>query len=394
MPKPLIDHLISQRARQVGATLALPTAARPPGLITLSDGTPDFPTPPHIVAAGRQALADGRTTYTAWAGILPLREAIAEKLHRENGIKVDPATEIVVTAGAQAGLMATILALFDPGDELIVPVPFYEEYLRNLIFAGATLVPVITHPTDAFEVDPEAVARAITPRTKAILLVSPSNPTANVLGLETLQRLAEIAIRHDLLVIADELYERFVYAGFRHHSIAALPGMRERTVVINGFSKSYSMTGWRVGYVAARREVIDALIPITHGMTICAPAVSQWAALAACTGPHDWFPAVLAEYDRRRHLWMAALDAMGLGYGYPRGAYYILFDIRSTGLTSQEFIDRMRTEANVGFGGGSSADSLNEGFVRGTLSMPIAQIEAGLARMAPVVARLQAQSGG
>jgi aminotransferase len=163
--------------------------------------------------------------------------------------------------------------------------------------------------------------------------------------------------------------------------------MWERTAIINGFSKSYSMTGWRVGYVAARREIIDAMIPITHGMTICAPAVSQWAALAAYAGPHDWFPAVLAEYDRRRHLWMRGLEAMGLPYGYPRGAYYILFDVRPTGLTSQQFVDLLRDEAGVSFGGGSSATSPNAGFVRGSLAIPSARIEEGLARMGPVVER-------
>ncbi len=390
MPHKLSDRLISQRARQVGATLSLQSPFRAPGSIIMSDGTPDFPTPPHIVAAGQRALAEGHTTYTAWTGLPQLREAIAEKLRRENGIAVDPANEIVVTAGAQAGLLAIILALFDPGDELIVPVPFYEEYLRNLMLAGARLTPVMTDRAHAFEVDPDAIEQAITPATKGILLVSPSNPTAAVFGLQTLQRIAEIAIRHDLLVISDELYERFVYEDFRHVSIASLPGMWERTVVINGFSKSYSMTGWRVGYVAARTEVIQAMVPITHGMTICAPAVSQWAALAACKGPHDWFPEVIAEYDRRRRLWMSGLDAMGLPYGYPRGAYYILFDIRSTGLASQQFADVLRSEAGVGFGSGGTADSLNEGFVRGTLSMPFDQIEQGLDRMLPVVKRLHA----
>lgn len=391
MSQKLMDRLTSQRAREVGATLSLQTSIPTAGLITMSGGTPDFPTPPHVVEAGQRALADGHTTYTAWAGLPPLREAIAEKLQRDNGIKADPAHEIVVTAGSQAGLMSLILATFDPGDELIVPVPFYEEYARNLMLAGAKLVPVVTRMEDAFEVDPDALEQAITPRTKGILLISPSNPTATVLGKEALLRIAEIATRHDLLVISDELYERFVYDDFQHHSIAALPGMWERTVVINGFSKCYSMTGWRVGYVAARREVINAMIPITHGMTICAPSVSQWAALAALTGPHDWFDGVLTEYDRRRRRWMAGLDAMGLGYGLPRGAYYITIDARPTGLTAKQLSGVLREEAGVLLSGGGS-DPHNEYFMRGSLTVSYDKLEEGLAHMAPVVERLRAEA--
>ncbi len=176
----------------------------------MSDGTPDFPTPPHIVAAGQKALAEGHTTYTAWTGLPQLPEAIADKLLRENHIAVDPASEIVVTAEAQAGLLAIILALFDPGDELIVPVPFYEECLRNLMLAGARLTPVMTDRAHAFKLDPGAIEQAITPSTKGILPVSPSNPTAAVFGMQPLQRIAEIAIRNDIVVISDELYKRFV----------------------------------------------------------------------------------------------------------------------------------------------------------------------------------------
>jgi aminotransferase len=392
MSPKLIDRLTSERARQVGATLSLQTSIPTPGLITLSGGTPDFPTPPHIVEAGQRALADGHTTYTAWAGLPILREAIAEKLQRDNGIHADPGHEILVTAGSQAGLMSLILATFDPGDELIVPMPFYEEYARNLMLAGAKLVPVATRMEDAFEVDPAAIEQAITPRTKGILLISPSNPTATVLGKETLLRIADLATRHDLLVISDELYERFVYDDFQHHSIAALPGMWERTVVINGFSKCYSMTGWRVGYVAARREVIEAMIPITHGMTICAPSVSQWAALAAYTGPQEWFGDVLAEYDRRRQCWMTSLDAMGLGYGHPRGAYYITVDVRPTGLTARQFSALVRTEAGVMISGGGS-DPHNEYYVRGSLTTSFDKLEEALARMGPVVERLRSEAG-
>ncbi len=382
----LMARLSSERARQVSATLAKQTSISAPGMINLASGTPDFPTPPHVVEAGQRALAEGKTVYTAWAGLPPLREAIAEQLRREKGLTVDPAHEIIVTAGSQAAMLTVTLALLDPGDEVLVPTPFYDEYRRDIMLAGATMIPVPTRLEDNFEVNPDDLERAVTPRTKAMILISPSNPTGAVMERATLERIAAIAQRHDLLVIWDELYERFVYDGFEHVSLAALPGMWERTVLINGFSKCYGMTGWRIGYVAARREITDALLPLSHGMTICAPSVSQYAALAAVTGPHDWFDEILAEYDRRRRLWIQALDSMGLPYGRPRGAYYIMPSISSTGLTSQQFAKALREEGNVMIGGaGGATDPFNEGFVRCSLAVPYAQLEQGLERMAAVV---------
>lgn len=379
-------RIASARARQVGATLARQTSVSAPGLINLASGTPDFPTPPHVVEAGQRALAEGKTVYTAWAGLPPLREAIAEQLGREKGLRVDPANEIIVTAGSQAAMLTVALSLLDPGDEVLVPTPFYDEYRRDIMLAGASMVAVPTHLAANFEVDPDELERAITPRTKAMILISPSNPTGGVIERATLEQIAAIAQRHDLLVIWDELYERFVYDGFAHVSLATLPGMWERTVVINGFSKCYGMTGWRIGYVAARREICDALLPIAHGMTICAPSMSQYAALAAVTGPQDWFAEVLAEYDRRRRLWMQALDAMGLPYGRPRGAYYLMPNISGTGLSSQQFATALREEANVMIGGaGGATDPFNEGFVRCSLAVPYAQLEQGLEQMAAVV---------
>ena len=387
----LINRLASQRAREVSATLARQTSISAPGMINLASGTPDFATPPHVVEAGQRAIAEGKTVYTAWAGLPALREAIAEQLRREKGLSVDPANEIIVTAGSQAAMLTVTLALLDPGDEVLVPTPFYDEYRRDIMLAGATMVPVPTRLEDNFEVDPDALERAVTPRTKAMILISPSNPTGAVIERATLERIAALAQRHDLLVIWDELYERFVYDGFQHVSLAALPGMWERTVVINGFSKCYGMTGWRIGYVAAGRAISDALLPIAHGMTICAPSMAQYAALAAITGPSDWFDEILAEYDRRRRLWIQALDAMGLPYGRPRGAYYIMPHIGSTGLSSQQFAKALREEANVMIGGaGGATDPFNEGFVRCSLAVPYAQLEQGLERMAAVVKKYKA----
>lgn len=386
----IAKQAISQRAQKVGATFPWQLSVPTPGMLTLSGGTPDFPTPPHIIEAGAEALRNGATTYTPWRGIQPLREAIAEKLLRDNQIKVDPEQELLVTAGSQAAMLAVILSLVNPGDEVIVPIPYYDEYRRDIHLAGGEVVPVATRVENNFEVDPADIEAAITERTKLIILITPSNPTGSVLGRAALDRIADIAKRHDLVVISDELYERFLYDDHTHFSISTLPDMWERTVVINGFSKCYSITGWRVGYVAANVDFIEGLLPIAHGMTICAPAVSQWAAVAALQGPHDWFEDVLVEYGIRRKLWMDGLDAMGLGYGTPKGAYYIMFDVRSTGLTSQEFAIVMRDEAKVLVGGGGGAtDPLNEGFARGSFAVKTADIQQGLERMAPVVAKYQ-----
>ncbi len=390
--KRFLERLPSARAQQVKALLPEQTSVPTAGLITLSSGTPDFSTPPHVVEAGCKALADGHTSYTPWAGLPQLREAIADSLRRESGLTVDPKAEIIVTAGSQAAMMSVILALVDSGDEIILPVPFYDEYRRDIVLASGTMVAVPTSAENNFEVDPADIERAITPRTKGMILISPANPTGAVLSRTTLERIAAIAIQHDLLVISDELYDRFVYDGAEHVSIASLPGMWQRTVVIKGFSKTYSMTGWRVGYVAARAEITQMLTPITHGMTMCAPSISQWAAVAALTGSHDWFPEVLTEYDRRRHLWTDSLDAMGLTYGYPKGAYYVMANITSTGLTSQEFASVMRDEARVVVGGGGKSDPFNEGYVRLSIATPYDKLQEGLDRMAPVVAKYRAQT--
>jgi aminotransferase len=260
------------------------------------------------------------------------------------------------------------------------------------MLAEGVLVPVPTAREDSFEVRPEELEKVITPNTKGIILISPSNPTGGIIRQKTLEQIAQIAQKHDLLVISDELYERYLYDDYQHFSIGSLPGMWERTVTINGFSKCYGMTGWRVGYVTAPSAIIKAMLPIHHGMNICAPAVSQWAALAALKGPHDWFDDILKEYSRRRQLWMRNLDEMGLPYGEPQGAYYIIFDAVSTGLASQQFAEAARAEAQVVVGGGVGATGpAYQHLNRGSFAVPTDRIEEGLARLKPLVSRYQAQ---
>lgn len=384
-------QVLSRKAQKLCDLLGPQISVAIKGQINLGSGTPDFPTPAHIIEAGKGALDEGYTSYTPWIGIPQLREAIAAKLQTDNGLRVDPESEVLVTTGTQEALMVTMLSLVDPAEEVLIPSPYYGQYEQDLILAGGRLVPVPTFEQDDFEVDPREIEKRITSKTKAILLVSPSNPTANVLYRETLDGVAEIAEKYNLIVISDELYEKYVYEDYKHYSIGSFPGMWERTITINGFSKCYSMTGWRVGYIAAPARFISGMLPIKHAMTICAPAMSQWAALAALTGPQDWWREVITEYGKRRRFWMESLDEMGLTYGVPRGAYYIFVSITSTGLSSEQFVAALREEARVVVGSGAHYGEEGEGYVRVSLAVPFSLLEEGLDRMKKVVRVFQAR---
>jgi len=355
--------------------------------MTLSSGTPDFPVPPHILDGAKRALDRGDTAYTPWTGIPELRRAIAAKLAQDNGITVDPDSDVLVTTGTQEALQVVCQALLDPGDEILVSAPYYDEYRRDALMAGARLVSVPSRQPDNFAIDVDALAARITERTKAVIVISPSNPTGTVQSRAVLERVAALAAERNLVVIADELYEKYVYEGHRHHSIAAMPGMFARTVTINGFSKAFAMTGFRIGYIAAPAEFVRAMLPIKHGMTICAPSISQWAAVAALTGPQEWFRGVLAEYDRRRHLWIEALDGMGLSYGRPQGAYYIYINVGATGLSAAEFGQRVREEYRLVIGSGGRIGPEWDSYVRGSLAVPTETLREGLARFAEAVHR-------
>ncbi len=387
---PLVQRVLSRRAQEVGHGFPKQTSVPTPGLLTLSSGTPDFPTPPHVIAAAKQALDQGRTVYTPWAGLMDLRRGIAAKLARENGITADPETEVLVTTGAQEAMLITLQTLLDPGDEILIHTPYYDEYRRDTLIAGGTLVTVPTYEADNFAINVREVEKRLTPRTKALIVVSPSNPTGAVQPRSSLEAIAQLAQERDLLVISDELYERFVYDDNRHLSLASLPGMWERTITINGFSKCYSMTGWRVGYIAAPAPLIQAMLPFKHAMSICAPSVSQYAALAGITSPTDWFAPVLAEYDRRRGVWMKALDEMGLSYSKPQGAYYVYVNVSATGLTGAEFSKLLRDEYGVVLGSGSNLGEETKYYLRGSLATPMEELQPGLERVAEAVARCRA----
>jgi aminotransferase len=383
-----IEKHLSGRAKRVQGSLGRQTSINLEGLINLGSGTPDFSPPPHVFEAMQRAIIEKRAAYTAWTGLPELRTLIAQKLQDENALHYDPATEIIVTSGAQEALMATLMTLLDEGDEALIPSPHYDEYTRDANILGGRLVPVPTTPESNFTITAAQLEAAITPRTKAIIVVSPNNPTGTVLSEATLREIGELATRRDLMVISDEIYEYYVFGGHKHVSMASLPGMRERTITINSFSKSFSMTGLRLGYVAAPAAFIEAMLPFHHAMMICAPVVSQYGGIAALSQPRDWFKPILAEYDRRRHVWMDALKEIGLPYTEPMGSYYVFIDIRPTGLTSAEFVARARAEAKLTFQPGTIGGGAGEGFIRGAVTRPSPEFEIGLDRFKAFVGGL------
>lgn len=350
-------------------------------VINLGRGDPDLKTPAHIIEAAKKALDEDATHYTPGGGLPDLRRAIAKKLSIDNRIEVDPENEIIVTVGAQEAIILSILSLINPGEEIIVPEPRYTAYDNAVKLAGGITVPVITKPEHNFEMRAEDVKEVITEKTKAILLISPNNPTGAVISEENLKGIADLAQREDLVIISDELYEKLVFDDLSYCSIASFPGMFERTITINGFSKAYSMTGWRVGYVAGPKDLITPMQNLKFSFTICASAVCQRAALAALTGPQDCVAMTAAIYNERRNIAMRELDALGIDYVVPKGAFYIFPDIRKFGMTSYEFATNLLRNAGVFTFPGTAFGAAGEGFIRISLLLPKEKIVEGFQRI-------------
>jgi aminotransferase len=323
-------------------------AARVDDVIALGRGDPDLPTPAHIVEAAKAAIDRGEADRVSDpAGTPELRAAVADKLRRENGIAIDGPEGVVVTTGGQEGLFLAVQALLDPGDEILVPDPRYTSYDIAIKMAGASMVSVPTREADGFDLDPAEVEKRITPRTKALLLISPNNPTAGTVTPDNLRALANVARRRDLFVISDEIYEKLVYDPHEHLSIGSLPGMAERTVTVNGFSKTFCMTGWRLGYLGGPRAIMAEARRQKAIVSTCAPVVSQAAGVAALTGPMDVIEEYRQIYTRRRKIVLDTLDRLGIGYGEPRGGFYVFLNAASTGIPAPELSLKLLEEARV-----------------------------------------------
>lgn len=349
-------------------------------VISLGVGEPDFVTPPQILAAGVRSLQEGRTAYTSNSGLLELRQALAAHLERLYGVTYDPETELLITVGVSEALAISLLATVDPGDEVIVPEPCFVSYRPGVIFAGGTPVSVVTTVEDGFQLAPDRLERAITPRTKGLLLGYPNNPTGAVMERSLLLEIARLVERHDLLVYSDEIYDRLVY-GIEHTCFASLPGMRERTVLLGGFSKSYAMTGWRVGYVAAPAPIAREIRKVHQYAIMCAPTPSQYAALEALRSGEPDVQRMRAEYDRRRQAIVRGLNAIGLRCFEPRGAFYAFPSIAVTGMSSEEFSEKLLFEEKVAVIPGNAFGDSGMGFVRCCYAASMEKIEEALVRM-------------
>jgi aminotransferase len=349
-------------------------------VISLGIGEPDFCTPDHILQAGIRSLQEGDTHYTSNAGRFELRQALAAHLERLHGVRYHPETEIVVTVGVSEALYLSMTALLNPGEEIIIPTPCFVSYQAEAILAGGVPVELPTFVEDGFQVRAKDLEAAITPRTKAILLGYPNNPTGAVATRESMLEVARVAEEHDLVVISDELYDQLVY-DVSHVCFASLPGMQKRTILLGGFSKNYAMTGWRVGYAAGPVDIIQGLVRIHQYTIMSAPTIAQAAALEALLHGHDHVEEMRCEYDRRRKLIVKGLNDLGLPTFEPHGAFYAFPDIRATGMSDEVFAQKLLEEEKVACVPGSSFGAGGEGFVRCSYATAYEKIEEALVRM-------------
>ena len=351
-----------------------------PDVISLGVGEPDFVTPEHIRQAGIRSIELGHTQYTSNYGTLELREEIASTLSRRYGLTYDPAKEVLVTVGVSEGVDLVMRTLIDPGDEVISPDPGYVAYEADIVFAGGVPVPVPTYAEYNFGVRAAEIEAAITPRTKMILLGNPNNPTGAVIPQAELEGIAKLAIEHDLIVATDEVYSRLVYQG-QHTSIASLPGMRERTVLLDGFSKAYAMTGWRIGYIAAPTYILEAMLKIHQYAIMCAGTAPQEAALQALRHGEEDVERMFNDYARRRNMFVPGLNRIGLTCCEPGGAFYAFPSIASTGMSDEEFAEKLLFEEQVAVVPGSSFGAAGQGYVRCAYCTAYDKLEEALVRM-------------
>ena len=355
-------------------------------VISLGIGEPDFTTPKPILEAGIKAIRNGETHYTSNAGIYELREAISDLLEEKYQVCYDPADEVVVTVGVSEALYLALTAVINPGEEIIIPTPCFVSYQAEVILAGGVPIEVPGSLENSFQPDPGLIEAAITPQTKAIFIGFPNNPTGAVATRENLLKISQIAEEHDLLVISDEIYDSLVY-GVEHVCFAALPGMKERTITLGGFSKSYAMTGWRVGYATAPAEILDGLVRIHQYTVMSAPSMSQLAALAALQHGADYAEEMRVKYDRRRQLIVSRLNDIGLETFMPQGAFYAFPKIESTGLDDDQFAQKLLKEEKVAVVPGSAFGAGGAGFVRCSYATRYEKIEQALDRIESFVNR-------
>lgn len=348
---------VSDRARQL--------KAQGIDVIDLGGGDPDFITPKHIRDAAIDAMNAGETHYVASAGIPELRKAIADKLYDDNGVQVEPNGGVIVTPGGKQALFEAVLAFVEPGIDVLIPEPAWVSYGPMVDLAGGRPVPVRLDPDDNWRITAENLSAALTPASRVLLINSPNNPTGRVLDDVELSTIADFVLTHDLLVFSDEMYEKILYDGHTHTSIATLPEMAERTLIFNGLSKAYAMTGWRLGYAAGPRAYIQQIEKVHSHSVTCATSFVQRAGVVALSGPQEFIGEMVSAWDRRRRNVAAGLNAIaGIQCPLVEGAFYAFADIRGTGMTSAEASDRFLQEAHVAVTPGLAFGASGEGHVR------------------------------
>ena len=351
-------------------------------IVHMEQGEPSFSTPTHILAAAQAAMDDGYTHYTAVSGTRELRQGIAEKLEKENGINVDPQTEVTVTSGSQEAMFSAALGFLDPGDEALVISPHYPAHFEDNLLAEAKPVTIPTSAENNYKIEMEKLEDKITDKTKMIWISNPSNPTGHVYPREDLEILADVAKRHDLIVLVDEIYEKIVYDDAKHISLASISGMESRTITVNGFSKAYAMTGWRIGYMAAEKKLSSTLRTLHYYSTLCPNIISQKAALAALTGPQDCVREMVAEYDRRRGLVTSELRKLRVcSCPIPKGAFYVFPNFSKLEKNDETLAAEILEKARVVTVPGSGFGKAGEGRLRISYSSEYEQVEEGIKRI-------------
>ena len=383
-------HYLSKRVaglKPSGIRKFFDIAATMKDVISLGIGEPDFTTPEPILQAGIRSLKEGETHYTSNWGKIELRQAIADNLKKLYGVSYNPANEVIATVGVSEALYLTMVAILDPGDEVIIPTPCFVSYQAEVLLAGGVPVEIPAKLENNFHVDPDEIRAAITPRTKVIFVAYPSNPTGAVAERETLMQIATIAEQNDLLIISDEIYDRLVY-GFEHVCVPALSeSIKRRTILLGGFSKDYAMTGWRIGYACGPADIIKGLVRIHQYTIMSAPTTAQDAALEALKSGSKYVDEMVTEYDRRRKLLVNGLNRLGLSTFEPRGAFYAFPNIRASGMDDETFAETLLKEEGVAVVPGNAFGPGGEGFVRACYATSYEKIEEALRRMERFMSR-------
>lgn len=359
--------------------------------ISLGVGEPDFETPWHIREEGIYSLEKGRTFYTSNAGLNDLREEISNYLTRRFDVSYDPKKEIIVTVGGSEAIDIALRAMLDPGDEVLVPQPSFVSYVPCTILANGTPVIIELEEKDQFKLTPEKLLEKITPKTKILVLPFPNNPTGAIMEASELEEIAKIVVEHDLYVLSDEIYAELTY-GTEHTTIAAFPGMKERTILINGFSKSYAMTGWRLGYLAGPANILAQMLKIHQFAIMCAPTTSQYAAVAAVRDGDGDIAMMRESYDQRRRFVLHTFEEMGLDCFEPQGAFYAFPSIKRFGMTSDEFATRLLREEKVAVVPGTAFGACGEGFLRVSYAYSLKNLKEALGRIERFVKRLDGKA--